>query len=93
MAETKRTDKRIKYKIEIKDYSQNYLKDVKEILDENFNNPWTEKQINFKDKFSYKKVYLIDDHVIAFLEAKVITDEAEIFMIAVKKNFQHKGIG
>jgi len=93
MGKTKTVNKEVKYKIQVKEYSEEYLEAVKCILNENFDNPWTQEQINFTDKFSYKKVYLIDNIVVAFLEAKIVADEAEIFMIAVKKFFQGKGIG
>ena len=93
MGEGKETNKICFNSILIKDYSSVYLNEVKKILNENFKFPWSDENINEISPFSYKKVYLLQDKVIGFLDSKIILDEAEILMIAVEKSMQGKGVG
>lgn len=93
MAEGK-TDDNINFSsVLIKNYSPEYFKQVNLILKDNFEFPWSEENINHTNPFSYKKVYILEDKVIGFLDCKVFLDEAEILMIAVDKKLQGKGVG
>ncbi len=93
MGEKKETNKIYFNSILVQDYDSQYLNQVKELINENFKFPWSSKNINKITPYSYKKVYLLENKVIGFLDSKVILDEAEILMVAVKKQFQGKGIG
>ncbi|MBK3331817.1 ribosomal protein S18-alanine N-acetyltransferase [Persephonella atlantica] len=80
-------------KIRITDFSPEHLPEVKEILSQNFYSPWTDHHILSKNPFTVKKIILFGDTVIGFFAGEVIFGEASITMIAVKKDFQGKGIG
>ncbi|WP_051654714.1 ribosomal protein S18-alanine N-acetyltransferase [Persephonella sp. IF05-L8] len=80
-------------KIKIADFSKEYLPQVQEILKENFEYPWSEEQILSSNVFSIKKVFLYENNPVAFFAGELIFSEGSISMIAVKKEFQGKGVG
>ena len=80
-------------KIKIADFNKEYLPQVQEILKENFEYPWSEEQILSSNVFSIKKVFLYENNPVAFFAGELIFSEGSISMIAVKKEFQGKGIG
>lgn len=80
-------------KIKITDFSEVSLKDVEELLKENFEHSWSKEQILSSNRFSIKKTILYEDQVIGFFASEIIFSEASITMIALKKEFQNKGIG
>jgi len=80
-------------KIEITDFTPSHLKQVRDILRENFENPWSDSHILADNHFSVKKVALLDGEVVAFFAGEIIFSEASITMIAVKGKYQRKGIG
>ena len=82
-----------KPKIKIVDFNPNYLNSVKVILTENFEYPWSELQILSENRFTIKKVVLSGGKVLGFFSGEIIFSEGSITMIALKKEFQGKGIG
>ena len=74
-------------------FDEKHIADVETILKENFSKPWTQDNILSSNSFSFKKVFLYGDAVIAFLDSNIIFDEAELLMLAVKKEYQNHGIG
>ncbi|WP_297454099.1 ribosomal protein S18-alanine N-acetyltransferase [Persephonella sp.] len=82
-----------KEKIKIADFKKEYLPQVQEILKENFEYPWSEEQILSSNAFSIKKVFIYENNPVAFFAGELIFSEGSISMIAVKKEFQGKGIG
>ena len=82
-----------KEKIKIADFKKEYLPQVQEILKENFKYPWSEEQILSSNAFSIKKVFIYENNPVAFFAGELIFSEGSISMIAVKKEFQGKGIG
>ena len=82
-----------KEKIKIADFEKEYLSQVQEILKENFEYPWSEEQILSSNVFSVKKVFIYENNPVAFFAGELIFSEGSISMIAVKKEFQEKGIG
>ena len=79
--------------IKIADFKPEYLKQVKGILSENFEYPWLDSQILSDNSFTIKKVVLSENKVIGFFAGEIIFSEGTITMIALKKEFQGKGIG
>ena len=80
-------------KIKIVDFKPDYLSQVKDILSENFEYPWSDNQILSDNSFSIKKIVLSENKVIGFFAGEIIFSEGTITMIALKKEFQGKGIG
>ncbi|RMA97822.1 ribosomal protein S18-alanine N-acetyltransferase [Hydrogenothermus marinus] len=93
MEKTERVNKISKHKILIKDFEDKYIEEVLNIIKENFDKPWNKYLLINKNRFSYKKVYLIKDKIVGFLDSNIIFDEAEINLIVVRKDFQGKKIG
>ncbi|WP_457622391.1 ribosomal protein S18-alanine N-acetyltransferase [Persephonella sp.] len=79
--------------INIREFSDSDLDKVRDIIHQNFKNPWSDSMILSSNPFSYKTVAILDNTVVGFLSGEIIYDEAHILMIAVDKNFQGKGIG
>jgi len=77
----------------ITDFSPEYLSQVREILSQNFYSPWTDQQILSENPFTVKKIITLEDMVIVFFAGEIIFGEASITMIAVKEDFQGRGIG
>ncbi|WP_293448898.1 ribosomal protein S18-alanine N-acetyltransferase [Persephonella sp.] len=82
-----------KQKIKINDFKPEHLNQVKDILYENFEYPWSDSHILSENSFSIKKVVLSADRIIGFFAGEIIFSEGSITMIALKKEFQRKGIG
>ncbi|WP_457636280.1 ribosomal protein S18-alanine N-acetyltransferase [Persephonella sp.] len=82
-----------KQRIKIADFKPEYLNPVKNILSENFEYPWSDTQILSENSFSVKKVILFSNKIIGFFAGEIIFSEGSITMIALKKEFQGKGIG
>jgi ribosomal-protein-alanine N-acetyltransferase len=80
-------------KIEIIPFRDEYIREVLEILEENFSNPWSDKLLKNKIPFLMQKILLIDGKIAGFAEFKVIEDEADLQIIAIKKEYQRKGYG
>ena len=91
MAERKRKDIGENFQIQIKDFSKGYTNQVYEILKENFETPWNKKLINASCKIS--KIAIVNNQVVGYICVDFVFDEAEIHMIAVKKDFQNKKVG
>ncbi len=80
-------------KIEIIPFKDEYVQEVLEILEENFNNPWSDKLFRSKIPFLMQKILLIDEKIAGFAEFKIVEDEADLQMIVLKKEYQKKGYG
>lgn len=80
-------------KLQIIPFNENYLQEVLEILEENFENPWSDKLLKNKIPFLVQKLLLIDEKVAGFAEFKIVEGEADLQMIALKKEYQNKGYG
>ncbi len=80
-------------KIDIVPLKNEHIPEVLEILEENFDNPWSEKLLKNKIPFLIQKLFLIDGKIIGFAEFKIIEDEADLQMIVLKKEYQGKGYG
>ena len=69
---------------EVVEKDQNTLiKLYKDIFDTN---------ISFNEEFNYKKVYIIDDNIVGFIDYSVIYDRTEINYIYVLDEFRKQGI-
>ncbi|SNZ03549.1 [SSU ribosomal protein S18P]-alanine acetyltransferase [Persephonella hydrogeniphila] len=79
--------------LRIADFRQEYLPQVEEILKENFQYPWSSQKILSSNSFSVKKVVIYENKILGFFSGEIIFSEGSITMIAVKKEFQNKGIG
>ncbi len=78
----------------IEDFKEEHFIQVKEIIHENFKNPWSDSNILFKSLNSIKKVAVYNSStVIGFIDGHVIQDEADLLMLVVRKAEQGKGIG
>ncbi len=80
-------------KVEIIPFNEEYVQDILEILEENFSNPWSDKLFRNKIPFLMQKVLLIDEKIAGFAEFKIVDEEADLQMIALKKEYQKKGYG
>ncbi|WP_457639850.1 ribosomal protein S18-alanine N-acetyltransferase [Persephonella sp.] len=81
-------------KIRIADFSpEKELDAVFNLLKENFKNPWSKEHIISSNPFSVKKVAYLNKSLAGFLAGEIIFSEASITMIAVKKEYQGKGVG
>ncbi len=80
-------------KLQIIPFNENYLQEVLEILEENFENPWSDKLLKNKIPFLVQKLLLIDEKLAGFAEFKIVEGEADLQMIALKKEYQNKGYG
>ncbi len=80
-------------KLQIIPFNENYLQEVLEILEENFENPWSDKLLKNKIPFLVQKLLLIDEKVAGFAEFKIVEGEADLQIIALKKEYQNKGYG
>ena len=80
-------------RIKIADFEPAYLSQVKNILSENFEYPWSDSQILSDNSFTIKKVVFSENKVIGFFAGEIIFSEGTITMIVLKKEFQGKGIG
>lgn len=69
---------------EVEEKDKNILvKLYKEIFDTN---------ISFNEEFNYKKVYIIDNNIVGFIDYSVIYDRVEINYIYVVDAFRRQGI-
>ncbi len=80
-------------KLEIRDYKIEDVEEVYNILSQNFIHPWDKKSLTLVSNNFIKKVLVLDGEIIGFLEMQVVADEADLVMIAIKKEFQRKGLG
>lgn len=76
---------------EIAQYKSIYQQDVLELLSDVFGYPYNSEYLN--TGFSEKYVALFERKIIGFLEFAVLFQTAEIFMIAVHRDFQGIGVG
>lgn len=76
---------------EIAQYKSIYQQDVLELLSDVFGYPYNSEYLN--TGFSEKYVALSERKIIGFLEFAVLFQTAEIFMIAVHRDFQGMGVG
>ena len=77
----------------IRDFKKEDVDCVYKIIEENFPRPWIKEQILLENIFSYKVVLEKEGKVIGVLFGEIIYEEANILLIAVKKEFQGKGFG
>lgn len=77
--------------INIREFSESDLDEVRDIIHQNFKNPWSDRMILSANPFSYKTVAVLNNTIVGFLSGEIIYDEAHILMIAVDKNFQGRG--
>ncbi len=66
---------------------------VYKIIEENFPRPWIREQILLENVFSYKVVLEKEGEIIGFLFGEIIYEEANVLLIAIKKDYQGKGFG
>ncbi len=90
MAKEERENYRENIQFQIVDFEPRFVKHILEILKENFENPWNKNLIS---NCKISKIVLFKEKPIAYICIDHILDEAEIQMIAVKKEFQGKGVG
>ncbi|WP_457622882.1 ribosomal protein S18-alanine N-acetyltransferase [Persephonella sp.] len=79
--------------ITIREFQDDDITAVREIIKENFSHPWSDSLILSENPFSYKTVAVLDGEVIGFLFGEIIYTEGNINLIVVKKEFQRSGIG
>ncbi len=91
MGEKERKD--IREGVLIRDFKKEDVDCVYKIIEENFPRPWIKEQILLENVFSYKVVLEKESKVIGLLFGEIIYEEANILLIAVKKEFQGKGFG
>lgn len=76
---------------EIAQYKSIYQQDVLELLSDVFGYPYSLEYLN--TGFSEKFIAINKGRIIGFLEFAVLFQTAEIFMIAVHRDFQGMGVG
>jgi 2-iminoacetate synthase len=79
--------------LEIRDYKLEDIEDVYSILTENFTHPWDKKSLSITSNNFIKKVLILNGKIIGFLEMQIVANEADLVMIAIKKDLQRKGLG
>ena len=77
----------------IRNFTNKDVEEIYEIIKENFPRPWIREQILLENIFSYKIVLEKDNQIVGFLFSEIIYEEANILLIAIKKEFQGKGFG
>ena len=77
----------------ISPFQKEYLNEVLEIFEENFENSWNEKFLNFNTPFIYRNLMFIDEKLAGFCELKIVEEEADLQMLVLRKEFQGKGYG
>ena len=78
----------------IDDFREEHFSQVKEIIYENFENPWSDSNIIFKTANSIKKVAILQNSVvIGFVDGHIVYDEADLLILVVRKSQQKRGIG
>ncbi len=78
----------------IDDFREEHFSQVKEIIHENFENPWSDSNIIFKTANSIKKVAVLQNSVvIGFVDGHIVYDEADLLILVVRKSQQKRGIG
>lgn len=75
----------------IVDFEDRHTEDVLKLLSDTFGYDYSRDYLNIGT--SRKFVLLAEDKVVGFLEYEVLFDTAEIFMIAVHKEFQGRKLG
>ncbi|NPA13502.1 MAG: ribosomal protein S18-alanine N-acetyltransferase [Aquificae bacterium] len=80
-------------KLKIKNLDYQEVEQVEELLKGLFPNRWSKGQILSTNPYRIKKSVYLGDTLVGFFEGEVILDEGAVLMLAVKKEFQGKGIG
>ena len=78
---------------ELNTKNEEYIKQVLEILNENFQYPWNKNHLGLNNKFQKNLVAIYNKKIIGFISGEIFPPEANILMLAVKKTYQDKGVG
>jgi len=93
LEKTKRKDIRNNKNLLVRPFEKRDIQAIYSIIRETYFRPWTPEEILLENVFSYKIVLENNTQIIGFLFGEIIFEDANILMIAVKKEFQGKGYG